>query len=260
MSFAKNEYTGDGATTDRVVSFPYIDQAHVVVTVAGVVTAFTWVNAGLIRILPAPAVGAFIRIRRQTSQNTRLVDYVVPSALTEEDLDNDSLQAFYMAQESIDRATESMGQNSGGNWDGDSRRITNVDDAVAAQDVVTKAQLDAAALAPVTPTAGSIANIPSGNLAAVEVQAALNELQSDIDTRETAAAHAADVATINAALALKAPLASPALTGNPTAPTPAASDNDTSIATSAFVQGEIASQVGPSTLNPLLTTLERFGY
>jgi hypothetical protein len=32
-----------------------------------------------------------------------------------------------------------------------------------------------------------------------------------------------------------APLASPALTGNPTAPTPAAGDNDTSIATTAFV-------------------------
>lgn len=37
------------------------------------------------------------------------------------------------------------------------------------------------------------------------------------------------------ALALKAPLASPALTGNPTAPTPTAGDNDTSLATTAFV-------------------------
>lgn len=39
-----------------------------------------------------------------------------------------------------------------------------------------------------------------------------------------------------------APLASPALTGNPTAPTPAAGDNDTSVATTAFVQGEISSK------------------
>jgi hypothetical protein len=35
-----------------------------------------------------------------------------------------------------------------------------------------------------------------------------------------------------------APLASPALTGNPTAPTPAVSDNDTSIATTAFVMAQ----------------------
>lgn len=40
-----------------------------------------------------------------------------------------------------------------------------------------------------------------------------------------------------------APLASPALTGTPTAPTPTAGDSDTSIATTAFVQGEIAARV-----------------
>lgn len=43
-------------------------------------------------------------------------------------------------------------------------------------------------------------------------------------------------ATITNALALKAPLASPGLTGNPTGPTPAQFDNDTSLATTAFVQ------------------------
>lgn len=43
-------------------------------------------------------------------------------------------------------------------------------------------------------------------------------------------------------LAAKAPLASPALTGNPTAPTPAGGDNDTSIATTAFVQGELTAK------------------
>lgn len=42
------------------------------------------------------------------------------------------------------------------------------------------------------------------------------------------------------ALALKAPLDSAALTGNPTAPTPAATDNDTSIATTAFVRAAMA--------------------
>jgi hypothetical protein len=49
-----------------------------------------------------------------------------------------------------------------------------------------------------------------------------------------------DITNLVADLAAKAPLASPALSGNPTAPTPAAADNDTSIATTAFVQGEIA--------------------
>jgi hypothetical protein len=44
--------------------------------------------------------------------------------------------------------------------------------------------------------------------------------------------------TISYANATYAPLSSPALTGNPTAPTPATSDNDTSIATTAFVKAQ----------------------
>ena len=40
-------------------------------------------------------------------------------------------------------------------------------------------------------------------------------------------------------LLLKAPLASPAFTGNPTAPTPNDADNDTSIATTAFVKNQL---------------------
>lgn len=42
------------------------------------------------------------------------------------------------------------------------------------------------------------------------------------------------------AIVLKADLASPVFTGNPTSPTPTAGDNDTSIATTAFVTGAIA--------------------
>lgn len=60
---------------------------------------------------------------------------------------------------------------------------------------------------------------PTGGLAATNVQAALAELDSE-----------------------KIGLNSPAFTGNPTAPTPATSDNDTSIATTAFVQALLAQQ------------------
>jgi hypothetical protein len=46
----------------------------------------------------------------------------------------------------------------------------------------------------------------------------------------------------NATVTSKAPLASPTFTGDPKAPTPTAGDNDTSIATTAFVQTAIASK------------------
>jgi hypothetical protein len=56
-----------------------------------------------------------------------------------------------------------------------------------------------------------------------------------------------------AALDLKAPVASPALTGTPTAPTAAAATNTTQVATTAFVRGEVAALVNsaPSTLDTL---------
>lgn len=64
-------------------------------------------------------------------------------------------------------------------------------------------------------SAAAITFTPAGSIAATDVQAAIVELDGDI--------------------ALKAPLASPTFTGNPAGPTPAAGDNDTSLATTAFV-------------------------
>lgn len=50
-------------------------------------------------------------------------------------------------------------------------------------------------------------------------------------------------ADLKNALDAKAPLASPALTGNPTAPTQAAGNNSTRIATTAFVRGELDKEI-----------------
>jgi len=98
------------------------------------------------------------------------------------------------------------------------------------------------------------------------VQAALAALVASspaaLDTlNELAAALGNDsnfAATITNALALKAPLASPAMTGNPTAPTPAQFDNDTSVATTAFVQRAIGSSSSAVqlTANTVLTVAD----
>lgn len=100
------------------------------------------------------------------------------------------------------------------------------------------------------------------------VQAALIDLvngaPATLDTlKEIAAAINNDPnfsTTINNALALKAPLASPALTGTPTAPTAAQTVNNTQIATTAFVKSALAALVGSSpaaldTLNELAAAL-----
>ena len=63
-----------------------------------------------------------------------------------------------------------------------------------------------------------------------------------------------EITNLVADLALKAPLASPAFTGNPTAPTPTAGDADTTVATTAFVMNAVTAAGGaaPSDAVPLM--------
>ena len=73
-------------------------------------------------------------------------------------------------------------------------------------------------------------------------------LQAALDAKATLPIAQSDVTNLIADLALKAPLASPVFTGDPRAPTPALNDNDTSIATTAWVKS-----LGFSTGNQAIT-------
>lgn len=75
-------------------------------------------------------------------------------------------------------------------------------------------------------TAAGTSFSPAGGIAATNVQAALQELDTE-----------------------KAPLASPALTGTPTAPTPPIQDTSTRIATTQWVQSELAA-IPPAGMYP----------
>ena len=106
MANSKVQYTADGSTQTFAVTFPFISRNHVSVEVDGVAATFTWNNDSQILISsPTLSGGEAVLLIRSTSQGTRLVDYVDGSNLTETDLDLDSKQAFYMAQESLDELT-----------------------------------------------------------------------------------------------------------------------------------------------------------
>ena len=120
---------------------------------------------------------------------------------------------------------------------------------------------------PTAPTAAQGTNSTQiANTAFVKaaITALINGAPGTLDTlKEIAAAINNDPnysTTINNALALKAPLASPALTGVPTAPTAAQGTNNTQIATTAYVRAAISALVGSSpealdTLNELAAAL-----
>ncbi|MEK8845556.1 tail fiber protein [Escherichia coli] len=133
----------------------------------------------------------------------------------------------------------------------------------------TKAPIESPSLTgtPTAPTAAQGTNSTQiANTAFVKaaITALINGAPGTLDTlKEIAAAINNDPnysTTINNALALKAPLASPALTGIPTAPTAAQGTNNTQIATTAYVRAAISALVGSSpealdTLNELVAAL-----
>ena len=138
-------YTGNGSTDVYAVSFPYRSQSDITVTIDGVATtAFTWNGAGTqITFTSPPGNLTSIQIKRTTSQTSRLVDYAAGSVLTENDLDTDSTQAFYMGQEAVDEANDRIIFDIADfNWDAQSKRIKNVADPTALQDAVTKNYLE----------------------------------------------------------------------------------------------------------------------
>ncbi|NPR57195.1 phage tail protein [Escherichia coli] len=116
-----------------------------------------------------------------------------------------------------------------------------------------------------TPAAGNnTTQVATTAFVQAALTALINGAPATLDTlKEIAAAINNDPnfsTTINNALALKAPLSSPALTGTPTAPTAAQSINNTQIATTAFVKSAIAGMVGSApaaldTLNELAAAL-----
>lgn len=109
MPFSYKEHGGDGSTTAFAVPFPYLSRAHVFVSAGGAATAFSWLNAGMIQITPAPAAGKRVRVYRRTPTGTLLATFQDGSTLTKTNLDLASLQSAYLAEEALDDAEGAMG-------------------------------------------------------------------------------------------------------------------------------------------------------
>jgi hypothetical protein len=197
-------YTGNGSTTQYAVSFSYRDQADVTVTINGVATtAFTWNSAGTqITFSSPPANLSAIEIRRRTSQTSRLVDYAAGSVLTENDLDTDSNQAFFMGQEAIDDAGDVIKLDAANfQWDVQSKRLTNVADPVNNNDGVNK-QFISTNLPNINTVAGISSDVTtvagiSSNVTSVAGNATnINTVATNISNVNTVAADIAKVIVV----------------------------------------------------------------
>jgi hypothetical protein len=163
-------YTGNGSNRAYAINFSYRSTDDLSTLVAGnAVTAYVLDAAGTTLTFDvAPANGAAIELRRTTSQATKLVDYVSGSVLTENDLDTDSDQAFYMSQEAIDKAGDVIILDPADfQWTGQNKKLKNIADPTSAQDVATKNYLENTFLSSANKTALTTVNSNIANITAV---------------------------------------------------------------------------------------------
>lgn len=152
-----NSYQDYTATSDQVAngfsfSFPYLSDnsgvALLDVYVQGVklsTSAYT-ISTSPNKIVIASgsvAVGNAVRVVRNSSSTTALVDFVNGSVLTESDLDRAYLHNFYLSQEASEGAGgQQLTKKGGTHYDADGVKITDLADPTAAQDAATKNYVD----------------------------------------------------------------------------------------------------------------------
>jgi hypothetical protein len=212
MSFAITRYTGDGTTPTFTIGFNYRDEGDIIVKVNGVTqtldTHYKVTTGGTIidfsqgtSPLGVPTNGYPILFQRSTSQTTRLVDYAAGSVFKEADLDTDSEQGFFMAQEAIDIANESITVDANNRWDAENKRIINVANPVDNNDAVNKAFISTN-LPNITTVAGIASDVTtvagiSSDVTAVAADATdIGTVATNISSVNTVATNIADVITV----------------------------------------------------------------
>lgn len=148
MPYSYAVYTGNGATTQFTVPFPYLRREHVFASLNYANTAFTWVNDTTVQVSPAPANGVRVEVRRVTPVTNPLVDFTDGSTLVAADLDTNYLQQTYVNQEQDDQIRLGVYVDANGNLTAGNQRIQNVADPTAPQDAATKNWVETATSAP----------------------------------------------------------------------------------------------------------------
>ncbi len=199
MAFAREVYEpssnnqyGTG-NLDYPITFPYIAKSHIKVAVNGTnTTAYDFIDASNIRLQSAThniTIGDKIVITRETSPSARLVDYQTGSVLSEEILDQDSLQGFFLAQEANDIKEVALARDNSNNWDALNSRIVNVADPVNNTDAVNKQSV-------ATLTGSAVTDAQAARDQAVNAKTAAEAAESNaLGYRNTALSHKNDAET-----------------------------------------------------------------
>ena len=200
MALSYQNYTGDNTTTTFSIPFTFQNTSEISVTVDGVAqTGLTFPSTSTVQLTSAPATGAVVQVRRTTDLTARAVDFASGSVLTEEDLDNSSIQVFHAAQEANDRVGDTIGLDTTNRWDAGGNVIKNVGDPVNNTDAVNKQFLssnlpDINTVAGIASDVTTVAGISSDVTAVAADATDIGTVATDIANVNT---NATNIASIN---------------------------------------------------------------
>jgi len=142
-------HTGNNTAGPFSISFSYLAEAEIDVTVDGVLktltTHYTFPSATTISFTSGnhPANGAAIKFQRDTDISSKKIDFQDGSILTETDLDTNTEQLLFGLQEFTDDLSTNVVRRDGStnltaNLDANSKKITNLATPTADGDAVNK--------------------------------------------------------------------------------------------------------------------------
>jgi hypothetical protein len=100
MATTENTYLGNGSTASFSITFEYLEESDIKVTLDDVITnAYTLANATTILFNTAPANGVAIRIYRDTDIDNLKSTFFAGSSIRAQDLNNNFLQNNFAVQE-----------------------------------------------------------------------------------------------------------------------------------------------------------------
>lgn len=170
-----DSYIAAGAQTDFNITFPYTSRSFVEVRVDDVlqvvVSDYEFIADGTIRFGTPMVGGEAVDISRNTDTSALLVDIVAGAAIAEDDLDQNFDQLLHAVQEIEDNFGANFVQ-SGGHWDAQGLRITNMADPAADQDAATKGDIAASVTAAAASAAAAAVDEAAADAARIAAQAA----------------------------------------------------------------------------------------
>lgn len=198
-AITEDNYLGNGSSKTFGISFEYLEETDVKVSLDGVnTTEYIFANATQITFNTAPATNVKIRIYRVTNNDSSQSTFFAGSAIRAQDLNRNFTQNLFSVQEISARSVDATQASFTNDVNLNSNKITNLAQGTESGDAVNRAQLDATQNHNDTQLANSVSQANTARTAAETAQSnaedARDAAQTARDAAQTAAGNAEDSA------------------------------------------------------------------